>query len=93
MSTTKNSWIANEIRVLLKGTPEQQTVVGPLVQHLLTLGWTLDQMVFGKKEWRIPKSPSEAKRREKAIVMQDSRLTLPCLIAQGLVEIRRISFS
>ena len=65
MSTTKNSRIANEIRVLLKGTPEQQTVVGPLVQHLLTLGWTLDQMVFGKKEWRIPKSPSEATRREK----------------------------
>ena len=65
MSTNKNCPIADEIAIRLKRTPEQQTVVGPLVQHLTTLGWTIEQMVFGKKEWRIPKTPSEATRREK----------------------------
>lgn len=54
-----------KISDLLKRTVEQQTVVGPLVQRLVSLGWEVGQMVFGKKEWRIPKSPSEATKREK----------------------------
>src|SRR4051812_22255113 len=49
----------------LKDTPEQQTVVGPLVMYLYSIGWSLDQMVFGKAEWRVPKSPSEQTKREK----------------------------
>ncbi len=53
------------ITSLLKGTVEQRTVVGPLVQQLVSLGWDISQMVFGKKEWRIPKTPSEATKREK----------------------------
>ena len=49
-----------EISVCLKDIPEQQAVTGPLVGYLLSIGWRLEQLVFGKKEWRIPKSPSEA---------------------------------
>jgi type I restriction enzyme M protein len=54
-----------DIAPRIKELPEQQLVVGPLVEQLVKLGWTLDQMVFGKKEWRIPKSPSELTKREK----------------------------
>lgn len=53
------------IAAKLKSTPEQQLVVGPIVAHLIDLGWSLDQMIFGKKEWRVPKSPSEQTKREK----------------------------
>ena len=49
----------------LKSTPEQQLVVGPLVDYLLSLGWSFDQVVFGKKEWQVPRRPSEASKREK----------------------------
>lgn len=55
------SWISDQ----LKDTVEQRTVVGPLVWHLAKQGWQKDQMVFGKKEWRVPKRPSEAMKREK----------------------------
>ena len=61
----KAAMTAQEIAAKLKAIPEQQTVVGPLVEHLVRLGWRLDQMVFGKAEWRVPKSPSEATKREK----------------------------
>ncbi len=44
----------------LKEGPEQQLVVGPLVEILLSRGWNIDQIVFGKKEWKVPKTPSEA---------------------------------
>ena len=54
-----------EVVKLLKNIPEQQKVTGPLVSYLLSIGWQLGQMVFGKKEWRIPKTPSEATKREK----------------------------
>ena len=54
-----------EIARNLKNTTEQRTVVGPLVEYLVTQGWQLDQIVYGKKEWRVPKTPSDATRREK----------------------------
>lgn len=50
---------------LLKDTREQQLVVGPLVQYLVSLGWNVDQIIFGKREWLVPKSPSEQTKREK----------------------------
>ncbi len=49
----------------LKAGPEQQQVVGPLVQLLLSRGWDLGQMMFGKKEWFVPKAPAESNKREK----------------------------
>lgn len=48
----------------LKSGPEQNKVVGPIVELLVKKGWSLEQIVFGKSEWRVPKSPSEASRRE-----------------------------
>ena len=48
----------------LKTGPEQQLVIGPLVQRLLDKGWRLGQMMFGRTEWRVPKTPSEASKRE-----------------------------
>ena len=54
-----------EIDKRLKNTPEQKKVVGPLVSYLIDNGWQIEQIIFGKKEWRIPKTPSEATRREK----------------------------
>lgn len=49
----------------LKAGPEQTNVVGPLVRYLVKTGWSLDQIVFGHREWRVPKSPSEATKRER----------------------------
>lgn len=46
-------------------SPEQALVVGPLARFLISIGWDIEQMMFGKKEWRVPKSPSEAHKREK----------------------------
>lgn len=49
----------------LKDTLEQRLVVGPLVNRLISNGWKLEQIIFGKNEWKIPKHPSEASKREK----------------------------
>lgn len=48
----------------LKSGPEQQTVVGPLVNFLIARGWSLGQILFGRSEWKVPKNPSEASKRE-----------------------------
>ena len=53
------------VKVKLKDSPEQMLVVGPLVERLLKNGWVFEQIVFGKNEWKIPKTPSEASKREK----------------------------
>lgn len=53
------------IRKMLKGGPEQERVAGPLVALLLEKGYSLEHIRFGKKEWRVPKSPAEAAKREK----------------------------
>ena len=53
------------IRRLLKKGPEQLQVVGPLVSFLLEKGYSLEHIRFGKREWRVPKSPAEAAKREK----------------------------
>ena len=50
----------------LKNTKEQHDVVGPIVKRLVKSGWNIEQIVFGKKEWLVPKTPSEAHKREKA---------------------------
>src|SRR5215213_8812586 len=55
-----------QIQAKLKNTKEQQLVVGPLIEYLCDLGWQLDQMVFGKQEWYVPKTPSEASKLEKS---------------------------
>jgi type I restriction enzyme M protein len=57
--------VNTEISEKLKAGPEQQLVVGPIVEILLGNGWSLDQIIFGKSEWRVPKTPSEASKREK----------------------------
>src|SRR4051794_7114437 len=50
----------------LKDTPEQQLVVGPIVHYLTNaLGWPLEQIVFGRTEWFVPKTPSEQTKRER----------------------------
>lgn len=55
----------DEVQAMLKKGDEQQRVVGPLARLLLASDWEMGQMVFGKKEWRVPKSPSEAHKRER----------------------------
>lgn len=57
--------IADQIAAKLKDIPEQQLVVGPLVAYLCSIGWQIDQIIFGKTEWRVPKSPSELTKRER----------------------------
>ncbi len=57
--------VRDAITKKLKDIPEQRDVVGPLVMRLVTSGWSIDQIIFGKSEWRVPKSPSEATKREK----------------------------
>ncbi|MDP1663446.1 MAG: N-6 DNA methylase [Phycisphaerales bacterium] len=55
-----------EVASRLGSGPEQLRVVGPLVARLLENGWALDQMMFGRHEWRVPRSPSQATLRERA---------------------------
>lgn len=59
-----------EIADKLKKGPEQQLVVGPLIEQLLSEGWDIGQIVFGKNEWRVPKTPSEASKREKGTAFE-----------------------
>jgi type I restriction enzyme M protein len=54
-----------KVTTRLKKGPEQAMVVGPIVELLLDKGWNLKQMVFGHNEWRVPKNPSEASKRER----------------------------
>lgn len=61
----KTTNLSETIASRLKDGPEQVKVVGPLVAHLVKSGWSVDQIVFGHGEWRVPKSPSEATKREK----------------------------
>jgi type I restriction enzyme M protein len=61
----KSKELPVEVGQKLKDIPEQREVVGPLVAQLLDSGWEIEQIVFGKHEWRVPKSPSEATKREK----------------------------
>ncbi|MCC6652696.1 MAG: restriction endonuclease subunit M [Candidatus Eisenbacteria bacterium] len=58
-------------------SPEQALVVAPLVEFLVERGWGLGQLRFGKSEWRVPKSPSEATKREKGRSFEG----FPCDIA------------
>lgn len=57
----------DNIKKLLKDGPEQQLVVGPIVERLISNGWDLDQIIFGKNEWKVPKTPSEASKREQGV--------------------------
>lgn len=54
-----------EVQEKLKRGPEQLGTIGPIVELLLDRGWKLDQIMFGRKEWYVPKRPSEATKREK----------------------------
>ena len=42
--------VQDEIKKKLKDTPEQRDVVGPLVAYLVTAGWNLEQIIFGKAD-------------------------------------------
>src|SRR2546421_3068352 len=66
-SKSKTEARRKEIAAHLKATPEQQLVVGPLVNYLCEIGWKLNQIIFGKREWRVPKSPSEQTKRERRV--------------------------
>lgn len=63
--TIKNTRLTQAIADKLRDGVEQQQVVGPLVARLVDLGWDLNQIIFGKKEWRVPKAPAESNKREK----------------------------
>jgi Type I restriction-modification system methyltransferase subunit len=56
--------IQEEIKRNLKKGPEQKMVVGPIVKILIDSGWDISQIMYGKDEWKIPKNPSEASKRE-----------------------------
>jgi type I restriction enzyme M protein len=69
--------LASEIESRLGDTGEQRIVVGPLVARLVEKGWSLDQLIFGSREWRVPARPSEATKREKGAAFTG----FPCDIA------------
>lgn len=64
-STSRSGGLTPPVSAKLKATPEQRDVVGPLVSWLCKAGWSLDQMMFGKKEWKVPRSPSAHSMRER----------------------------
>lgn len=41
--------VADYIREKLKDGPEQELVVGPLVERLVSNGWKIEQIVYEKK--------------------------------------------
>jgi len=61
----------------LKDTNEQRQVVGPLIQLLVSVGWELEQIQFGRREWRVPKTPAEATKRERGHSFE----AFPCDVA------------
>ncbi len=63
--TPERQRLRERIRSALKNTTEQRQVVGPLVEYLCGIGWAIEQIIFGKSEWRVPKTPSEQTKREK----------------------------
>lgn len=65
MPAANDGALPSEIRGRLKAGPEQERVVGPLVARLIDHGWRLEQIVFGRGEWRVPQSPSQATERER----------------------------
>ena len=67
MIQDKTKQMNDNIKKLLKDGPEQQLVVGPIVERLISNGWELDQIIFGKNEWKVPKTPSEASKREQGV--------------------------
>ena len=73
MIQDKTKQMNDNIKKLLKDGPEQQLVVGPIVERLISNGWELDQIIFGKNEWKVPKTPSEASKRERPLII--SQLT------------------
>lgn len=74
---TPQSEIDPAITSKLKRGVEQQQTVGPLVQFLVSVGWSLNQMVFGRGEWRVPRNPSESHKRD----MNQSFRGYPCDVA------------
>lgn len=66
-----------EVEEKLKRGPEQLGTVGPIVQLLLDRAYVLEQIQFGRKEWYVPKRPSEATKREKGQSFEG----FPCDIA------------
>lgn len=76
-STAQSSSLSLRIRKYLKNTKEQKQVVGLLVERLCNIGWDFNQILFGKREWHIPKSSSASAEREKGRPFA----SLPCDIA------------
>jgi len=48
----------------MRGSPEHNEVRLPLIAKLVQAGWAREQLLW-KPEWRVPKTPSDAFRREK----------------------------
>ncbi len=71
------SVVRSDVLVKLKSGKEQQAIVGPLIEFLISCGWSTEQMVFGKREWRVPQNPSEAHKRD----MGQSFKGFPCDVA------------
>jgi type I restriction enzyme M protein len=65
MMSSDRASLSEAIRRCLREGPEQQQVVGPLVEYLVfECGWDLGQIFFGSREWRVPHNPSEASKRQ-----------------------------
>lgn len=59
------SAVSDAVRQRLKAGREQHEVVGPLVGWLHSLGYEDGQLVYGRGEWKVPKTPSEASKRDR----------------------------
>ena len=79
------------IKDKLKEGPEQTLVVGPLVDRLIKYGWAFEQIVFGKNEWKVPKTPLKRQNVKKARHLTISLLTLQFLKAPKRAVIIDIS--
>lgn len=55
--------VGNSISGKTPGGPEHQQVRLPVIDELLRMGWHQTQLRWSP-EWRVPKSPSEASKRE-----------------------------
>ena len=63
MACARNSLSCQKIKIMQKAGPENTKTRLPLIQKLIDLGWSENQITF-EPEWQVPKTPSEASKRE-----------------------------
>lgn len=75
MIQDKTKQMNDNIKKLLKDGPEQQLVVGPIVERLISNGWELDQLYLAKMNGKFLKLLQKHPKENKVCPLIISQLT------------------